>query len=73
MERAAKSVNRLFNEPFEPLWMKRQREAKAVDEIQSLNDMLTRNSFNWKASAQESRERISERFKSSGQSVDVPI
>jgi hypothetical protein len=50
----AESIDLLFAEPFEPLWMKRQREAEA-DEIQTeANDK-------WRRAADLSRQRIAAR------------
>jgi hypothetical protein len=62
MENAAKSIEVLFAEPFEPQWMKQRQQDEALAEVQELNDMLTRNDFNWKESAKESRERIAAKF-----------
>lgn len=39
--KANESVDKLFSDPFEPLWMKRQREAKEQEERERL-ELLTR-------------------------------
>jgi hypothetical protein len=57
------SIERLFNEPFEPLWMQKQREAKKWAEREAIEAMLERVERRWREKAAESRKRISAKFR----------
>ena len=63
------SVDRLFNEPFEPVWMKRQREAALQEWLERLNLCKVKRArrrriitdpieIAWRREAEESHRRI---------------
>lgn len=52
---AKESIDRLFAEPFEPAWMQRKRDRDAVE---LWSDIITQADFNWRMTAQKSRQSI---------------
>lgn len=63
IEEQISSIEVLFSDAFEPVWMKNQREVKKKAEQEELESMIARINYNWREAARESRERISARFK----------
>jgi hypothetical protein len=58
MDAAKESIERLFNEPFEPAWMKRQREAEQEDWARWKKVLKEKADLQWKLEAEKSHQRI---------------